>query len=176
MAVMLETVTLDDRLKNGMVRIDAEKPGSCDAEALPPLRRSLERTLARREPGSTTAASAFRFQLSGSKALLFQGNQVVPLEPDRLYRLLHSMEVILQSGESLELDGGIAEWLIRPEVNITDTKLRQSEERLRALRLGRERDHGATQTADSQRIQLRSRLTQLVSALQAAHTDTPAKA
>lgn len=172
MVRMTEEVTFDSRMKRGLVRIDAEKAGTCDAEALAPLRRSLERTLTRREPGSTAVASVFRFQMSGSKALLFQGTQAVPLEPDRLYRLLHSMDVILQSGESIDLDGGLAEWLIRPEVNMTDTKLRQAEESLRGLRMGRERDHSATQTADSLRIRLRSRLTQLVGALQAAHTDT----
>ena len=42
----------------------------------------------------------------------------------------------------------------------------------------RDRDHAAFQTADSRKIRLRSRLTQLVSALQAAQRDeaTPAGA
>jgi len=168
---MPEIEPLSDRLKKGLVRIDAEAPGGMDAEALGGLRRSLARTIARLEPGSSAPVAVFRFQLTGGKSLLFQGNEALPLEPSRLGRLLNSVEVQLQSGENLELDGALAAWLIRPEVNITDTNLRQADEKLRSLKSVRERDHSASQVADSLKIRLRSRLTQLVGALQAAQSD-----
>jgi hypothetical protein len=172
---MPRTVTFASRLKKGLVRIDAEAPGAWDSEAMTALRRCLERTLADLEQGTCVGAALFRFQLTGGKPLLFQGNEVLPLEPDRLSRILNSMEVELNSGESLNLDGRLAAWLIRPEVNVTDTNLRRAEENLRGLKSAHVRDHSAFQIADSLKIRLRSRLTQLVSALQAAQ-GTAAKA
>lgn len=169
---MTDVETFAARLQKGLVRIAREAPGGCDDEALPPLRRSLERTLARLEPGSGIGTSTFRFQLTGGKPLLFQGNEALPLEPTRLSQLLNSMEVVVQSGESLDLDGGLAAWLIRPEVNMTDTNLRHADEQLRTMKTGRDRDHSAAQNANSTKIRLRSRLTQLVGALQAAQRET----
>jgi hypothetical protein len=171
---MSDSATFAGRLRKGLVRIDGEAAGSLDAEALAALRRSLERTLARLEPGHDVTNATFRFQLTGGRPLLFQGEEALPLEPDRLSRLLNSMEVELCSGESLELDGELTAWLIRPEVNLADTNLRHAEESLRNLRSVRERDHSAFQTADSLKTRLRSRLTQLVSALQAAQRDSVA--
>ena len=107
-------------------------------------------------------------------SLLFHWDGVFPLESDRFSRLLVSMEIELCSGESLELDGELTAWLIRPEVNLADTNLRHAEETLRNLKSGRDRDHSAFQAADSIKVRLRSRLTQLVSALQAAQRDTEA--
>jgi hypothetical protein len=169
---MPDEVTFAARLKKGLVRIDAEIPGGRDAEALAVLRHSLERALAQLEPGNTRAHSPFRFQLTGGRPLLFQGAEALPLEPDRLARLLNLAEVELLSGEWLELDGELAAWLIRPEMNLADSNLRRAEETLKGLKTGRDRDHSAAQSADSMKIRLRSRLTHLVSALQAAHRDT----
>lgn len=171
---MPEPTTFAGRLRKGLVRIDAEDPGSMDSEALTALRRSLEHTLSRQEPGHGVANPAFRFQLTGGRPLLFQGEEALPLEPNRLFRLLNSMEIELSSGESLDLDGELTAWLIRPEVTLADTNLRHAEESLRTMRLSRERDHSTFQAADSLRIRLRSRLTQLVSALQAAQRDVAA--
>jgi hypothetical protein len=156
-----------DRLRNGLARIDAEAEGVWDADALKTLRRSVELTLSRLETGVESAR--FRFQNTGGKPLLFQGNEALPMEPERLFSLLNAMEIALLPGEALDLDGGMAAWLIRPEVNETDSNLRQAEEQLKLLKLNRDRDHGATQAADSARIRLRSRLTQLVGALQMAN-------
>jgi hypothetical protein len=173
---MPDEATFTARLKKGLVRIDAQAPGGQDAEELAVLRRSLERTLAQVEPGSTRGPAPFRFQLNGGRPMLFQGTEALPLEPDRLARLLNSVEVELRHGEWLELDGALAALLIRPEMNLTDSNLRRAEETLKGLKTGRDRDHSAAQTADSMKIRLRSRLTQLVSALQAAHRDTTGKA
>lgn len=173
---MPESVSFASRLRKGLVRIDAEPPGGWDAEALAGLRRSLDRTIAHLEQEGGAGAEAFRFQLTGGRPLLFHGSEALPLEPDRLCRLLNSMEIELLSAESLELDGELAAWLIRPEVSATDTNLRHAEENLRGLRSARERDHSAAQVADSLKIRLRSRLTQLVSALNAAQRDTAANA
>lgn len=170
---MTEAPTLADRLKKGLARMDQPAPGGCDAEALAPLRRSLERTLARLERGDAADTAPFRFQLTGGKPLLFHKTEALPLEPARLTQLLNSMDVVLESGESLELDGGLAAWLIRPEANMIDTQLRQADERLRAMKATRDRDHAATQAAESLKIRLRSRMTQLVGALQAAQQDSP---
>jgi hypothetical protein len=169
---MPDESTLAVRLKKGLVRIDGMAPGGPDAEELVVLRRSLERTLARLEPGNTREAATFRFQLSGGRPMLFQGTEALPLEPDRLARLLNSVEVELRHGEWLELDGALAAMLIRPEMNLTDSNLRRAEDTLKGLKTGRDRDHSAAQAAESMRIRLRSRLTQLVSAHQAAHRDT----
>lgn len=170
---MPDPATFAGRLRKGLVRIDAEVPGGGDAEALAALRKSLERTLARLEPGGNIVGNAvFRFQLTGGKPLLFQGNEALPLEPYPLSRLLNAMEVELHSDETLDLDGGLAVWLICPEVGVTETNLRHAEEKLRILKSGRERDHSASQAADSLKIRLRSRLSHLVGALQAARRDT----
>jgi len=171
---MTEPATLLDRLQKGLARLDAEPAGSMEPEALAALRRSVQRTLARLQGGS--AVSVFRYQLSGATPLLFQGKEALPLTPDRLSRLLNSMNVELHSGESLDLDGELVSWLIRPEVNITDTGLRKAEEAMRGMKTGRDRDHAAAQLADSQKIRLRSRLTLLVGALQAAQRDAAASA
>jgi hypothetical protein len=171
---MPESATYAGRLRKGLVRIDREAPGGCEAEAMAALRSSLEHTLARLEPGNSAGNALFRFQSTGGRPLLFHGNVALPLEPNRLSHLLRSMEVELRSGESLDLDGGLAAWLIRPEVNVTDTNLRHAEESLRSLNSVGDRDHSAFQIADSLKIRLRSRLSQLVGALQAAQRDTPA--
>jgi hypothetical protein len=165
---MADARTFVERLRNGLARIDAEAEGAREADALKTLRRSVELTLSRLETGVESAR--FRFQNTGGKPLLFQGNEALPMEPGRLFSLLNAMEIVLQPGEALDLDGGMAAWLIRPEVNETDSDLRQAEEHLKLLKLNRDRDHGATQAADSARIRLRSRLTQLVGALQMANS------
>lgn len=168
--------TLSLRLNKGLNRIDAQTPGGSEAEALGPLRRSLVRTIARLESGSADTKCVFHFRLTGGRPLLFQGSNALPLEPDRLSQLLLSMEVRLDFGEDLDLDGGVAAWLIRPELNATDTKLRQAEEKLRGLRLARDRDGSLLQATDTLKVRLRSRLTQLVGALQAAQSDIDANA
>lgn len=171
---MAQLTPFDVRLKKGIVRIDAQPPGGQEAEVLVGLRRSLERTLARLAVVGS-AMSAFRFQISGGRGLLFQGTLALPLEPARLSRLLGSMDVELFYGDILDLDGELAGWLIRPEITATDTQLRQAEDTLRRMANPRERDHSAYQVADSLKVRLRSRLTQLVGALQAAQRETPAK-
>ncbi len=168
--------TLTVRLSKGLVRIDAQPPGGSEAEALGPLRRSLVRTIARLDPGNAAVACVFHFRLTGGRPLLFQGTNALPLEPDRLSQLLLSMGVELDFGEDLDLDGGVAAWLIRPELSATDTKLRQAEDKLRGLRLIRDRDVSLLQTTETLKIRLRSRLTQLVGALQAAQGDIDANA
>ncbi len=169
-----EAAPLVDRLKKGLARVDAEPAtSSVEPEALSSLRRSIARTLARLEGGA--AVSTFSYKLSGATPLLFQGTEALPLTPDRLSRLLNAMDVDLKSGEPLDLDGELAGWIIRPEANITDTNLRKAEEAMRGMKTGRDRDHSAAQTAESQKVRLRSRLTQLVGALQAAQRDTAAK-
>jgi len=169
---MQDTVSLIDRLKQGVVQIGQEAPGGPDADAMPALRRSLERSIARLTPGNTPAPGAFRFQLTGGKALLFQGNEALPLDAGRVAKLLHSVGVELQAGESIDLDGELAASIIRPEMNLIDTNLRQAELSLRGMKTGRDRDHAAVQTAETAKVRLRSRLTQLVSAIQAAQRDS----
>ena len=170
---MPDPATYASRLRKGLVRVDA---GGQDEQIRGELRRSLGRTLARLEAGGGEAA--FRFQLTGGKSLLFHGKEALPLEASRLARLLSEIDVELQTGEFLDLDGGLAARVIRPEVTMIDTDLRHVEESLRSMKSIRDRDHAAFQTADSRKIRLRSRLTQLVSALQAAQRDeaTPAGA
>lgn len=165
---MPESESLSVRLQKGLVRIDAEVPGGWDAEALAALRRTLEHSMALLEPGKGPGAGPFRFQLTGGKPLLFLGAEALPIEPYPLSRLLESMGVLLEAGESLEVDPGLAAWMIRPEVNVIDTNLRHAEEALRSMKSGRDRDHSAAQTAESLKIRLRSRLTQLSGALEAA--------
>lgn len=170
---LAETAAFDVRLKKGLVRIDAQPPGGQEAEALAALRRSIERTLTRLTGGGMST-SLFRFQLSGGRGLLFQGTLALPLEPSRLARLLSQMDLDLQFGEVLDLDGVLAGWLIRPEIIQTDTQLRHADDALRGMKTGRDRDHSAFQAADSLKVRLRSRLTQLVSAVQAAQRDAAA--
>jgi hypothetical protein len=167
------------RLKKGLVRVGSDDAGGQDPGTLEELRRSLERTIARLEAGAE--AALFRFQLTGGKSLLYHGKEALPLEASKLARLLTTMDVELQTGESLDLDGGLAAWVIRPEVTLIDTNLRHLEDSLRTMKQTREKDHGASQTAESMKIRLRSKLTQLVGALQAAQRDgaappTPASA
>jgi hypothetical protein len=161
-----------DRLKHGLARMGTHPPEG-DAEAIQPLRRSLERTLARVATAGPVPAAAFRFQLTSGKPILFQGKEALPLEPARLVPLLNAIQVELQPGESLDLDGGLAAWLIRPDATLTESNLRQADLTLRGLKSGRDRDHAAAQAAESAKIRLRSRLTQLVTALQFAQGDTP---
>ena len=170
-------VPFADRLRKGIARVDAQAADGTDAEALKGLRRSLERTLAALEPGNSGPRTVFRFRRSGGKPLLFQGSDALPIEPSQLSRLLNSTEIVLLPDEFLDVDGALAAMMIRSEVNLTDTELRRADQNLRALKTktGRDRDHAAAQTADSLMIRLRSRLTQLVSALQAAQRDTPDK-
>jgi hypothetical protein len=173
---MTEAGTFAERLRKGLARISAEAGGPWEGEALELLRNSCLRTLVRLESKLPQAPARFRFQFTGGKAILFQANEALPMEPEKLFRLLNAMEIRLQPGETLDLDGGLAAWLIRPEVTQVDSTLRQAEENLRVLKTNRDRDHGATQAADSTRTRLRSRLTQLVSALQVAQKDPDPKA
>jgi hypothetical protein len=159
-----------DRLRKGILRVDQQPPGGTDAEAFVPFRRSLERTLVRVTAQNPRTAT-FRFQLTGGKPLLLQGNEALPLEPSRLAQLLNTIGLVLQPGETLDLDGAMAIWLIRMEVNVTDTHLRQADLILKGMKTGRDRDHAAAQVAESAKIRLRSRLTQLVGAIQAAQKD-----
>lgn len=165
--------TFADRLRHGLDKIDAEQSGVWEGDALRSLKRSFELTLQRVESG--VVGSRFRFQNTGGKPLLLQGNEALPLEPERLFSLLNAMEVTLQAGEGIDLDGGMAAWLIRPEVNETDSNVRQAESNLQVLKANRDnRDHGAIQSADSTRIRLRTRLTILIGALQMANKDSEA--
>jgi len=169
---MPDPLTFVERMKKGLLSIEQQVPGGCDEEALEPLYLSLERTIARLAPGNSLTPAAFRFQVTGGKALLFQGNEALPLEPTRLLQLLNAIQLNLQPGEILELDGALAAWLLRPEINVTDTNLRQADTSLRTIKTGRDRDHAAAQSAESTKVRLRSRLTQLVSALQSAQRET----
>ena len=167
---MPDTAPLSDRLKRGLVRLDAGALDGPDAQARGELRRSLERTIARLDAAGE--AALFGLRVTGGSSLLFHGQQALPLEASRLSRLLSAVDVELQSGETLDLDGGLAAWLIRPEVNLVDTNLRHVEESLRGMRSNRDRDHAASQLADTQKVRLRSRLTLLVGALQAAQRES----
>lgn len=164
---MASTLPLADRLRRGIARIN-EGAGVSDQAALLPLRRSLESTLARLAPGNTMMSTPFRFQLTGSKPLLFQGTEALPLEPGKILLMLNGVGVELQSGESLYLDGELAAWVLRPEVTLTDNNLRQADINLKSLGTGRDRDHAAAEAAETMKVRLRSRLTRLVTALQAA--------
>ena len=165
-----------DRLKKGLLGVDAQPPADWEAGVLAEFRRSLERTLARLEPGAPSAEATFRFQLTGGRPLLLQGNEALPMEPSLLCRLLNTLEVELQSGEFLDVDGGLVAKMIRPEVTLTDSNLRHAEDTLRTLKSARERDNPACQSAESIKIRLRSRLTLLVGALQTAQRESPSSA
>lgn len=168
---MPDVPSLADRLRGGLLRIQQGGAAGADTEAILPLKRSLERSLLRLNLNNSPAPSPFRFQLTGGKPLLFLGTEALPLEPAALVRLLNNLGVNLAPGESLDLDGELASWLIRPEVTVTDTNLRQADGVLKGLKAGRDRDHVAAQVAESSKIRLRSRLTQLVTALQTAQAD-----
>src|SRR5256885_5020972 len=99
---------LIDRLRQGLVRIEQDPPGGADADDLPALKRSLQRTIARLTPGSSAPPTPFRFQLTGGKALLFQGTEALPLDSGRITKLLNAISVELQAGESIDLDGELA--------------------------------------------------------------------
>src|SRR6187399_1314152 len=118
--------TLAERLRNSLVKIDSESGGMYEGDALKNLRRSVEMTLVRLEGGAEL--TQFKFQNTGGKPLLVQGIEALPVEPERLFSLLNAMDIFLQPGESLDLDGGMAAWLIRPEVNQLDSNVRQAEE------------------------------------------------
>lgn len=169
---MPEPRPLADRLGQALFKLDEIPKGDPDAEAMVPLRRSIERTLARLDPAGAVEPAVFRFQLTGGKPILLQGKDALPLEPARLLRLVNVLDLQLQPGEALELDGDLAAWLIRPEVNLTDSELRRTDTKIRTMKTGRDRDHGEAQAADSTKVRLRSRLTQLIGALQAAQKDT----
>jgi hypothetical protein len=171
---MTDPAPLADRLRKGMLCIEKLTAGGPDEDAMPALHRSLESTLARSAPGNTLGSAAFRFQLTGGKALLFQGNDALPLDAGRVAKLLNSIGVELQAGESIDLDGELAAAIVRPEMNLIDTNLRQAEISLRGMKTGRDRDHSAVQAAETAKVRLRSRLTQLVSAIQAAQRDSAA--
>lgn len=163
-----------DRLNRGLSRIDTHPPEGSDAEAKEPLRKSLQRTLARVASKGDPSASVFRFQLTSGKPILFQGKEALPLEPARLVPILNSLQVELQPGETIDLDGSLAAWLIRPDATLTESNLRIADSTLKGLKSGRDRDHAAAQAAESAKIRLRSRLTQLVTALQYAQKDAEA--
>lgn len=168
---MADSVSFSQRLRKGLARIQTEAGGVWEGEVLELLRVSLLLTLANVESKTGARPARFRFQFTGGKALLFQGNEALPMEPEKLFRLLNAVDVELKPGETVDLDGRLAAWLIRPEVTLVDSTLRDAEENLRVLKSNRDRDHGATQAADSTRIRLRSRMTQLIAALQMAQKD-----
>ncbi|HEX7901111.1 MAG TPA: hypothetical protein VF950_25355 [Planctomycetota bacterium] len=169
---MPDSTPLAVRLRKGLVRIDADGAAGEDPRVRDDLRRSLERTLARLEAGGESAP--FSLRLTGGTSLLYHGTDALPLEASRLSRLLSSMDVELRSGEALDLDGGLAAWAIRPEVTLIDTNLRHLEDSIRTMKLSRDRDHAASQTAETSKVRLRSRFTRLVGALQAAQRDAEA--
>lgn len=164
-----------DRLANGIARLENTPAGGPDGEAVEPLRKSLLRTAARVRAGVAPGASIFRYQVTNGKPLLFQGTEALPLEPTPLLHLLNTIRLDLQPGEVLDLDGTLAAWVIRPDANLTESNLRSADTSVRTLgqKLGRDRDHVAYQSAETTKVRLRSRLTQLVSALQIAATETP---
>jgi hypothetical protein len=167
-----------DRLVDALFRMEEGGAGGTDAEAMVPLRRSLERTTARLEAGGDAAGALFRLQVTGGKALIFQGTEALPLEPSRLIQLLNSIGLELKPGEGLDLDGALAAWIIRPEANLIESNLRVADSSVRTLNLktGRDRDHVAAQAAETQKVRLRSRFTLLVGALQAAQNETKPEA
>jgi len=163
--------SLAERLKKGLSKIEETSSLGSDDE---PLHRSLERTLARLSPGSSIPASTFRFQVTGGKPLLYQGIEALPMEPTRLLQLLNVLGVSLQPGEAIEVEGSLAAWVLRGEANVTESDLRRADTTVRTLnqKTGRDRDHLAAQNAESTKIRLRGRLTQLVSALQMAQKES----
>ncbi len=170
---MPDLIPFADRLKKGIERIDTDPPQGPDAEAIPSLRKSLVRTLARLAAGAGAPAATFRYQVTGGKALLFQGLEALPVEPARVLQILNVIGVEVQPGETVDLDGGLVGWIVRPEVNLIDTNVRAADATLQQLKrkTGHDRDHAAAQQAESTKIRLRSRMTLLVAALQAAQQD-----
>jgi hypothetical protein len=164
---------LAERLKKGLKKIEETTSLGSDDEAIEPLHRSLERTLARLTPDSSIPASTFRFQVTGGKPLLYQGMEALPMEPTRLLQLLNVLGVTLLPGEAIEVEGSLAAWVLRGEANVTESDLRRADTTVRTLhqKTGRDRDHLAAQNAESTKIRLRGRLTQLVSALQMAQKE-----
>jgi len=165
-----------DRLVDALFCMEEGKSAGIDAEATLPLRRSLERSVARLEAGAEAPASVFRLQVTGGKSLIFQGTEALPLEPSRLIQLLNAIPLELKAGESIDLDGSLAAWVIRPEANLIESNLRQADNSVRTLSIktGRDRDHVAVQAAETTKVRLRSKLSLLVSAMQAAQNDTKA--
>ena len=170
---MADPTSLADRLKKGIEQIETAPAQGPDAEAMAPLRKSLQRTVARLAAGAGAPAPVFRYQFTGGKALLFQGLEALPVEPARLHQLLNGAGVELQAGESIDVDGALIAMLLRAEINITDTNLRTADSTLQQLKrkTGHDRDHAAVQQNESLKIRLRSRMTQLVAAVQAANQD-----
>jgi hypothetical protein len=170
---MPDPIPYVDRLKKGIERIDTDPPQGPDAEAMPSLRKSLARTIMRLAAGAAAPPATFRYQVTGGKAILFQGLEALPVEPARVLQILNVIGVEVQPGESLDLDGGLVGWIVRPEVNLIDTNVRAADATLQQLKrkTGHDRDHAAAQQAESTKIRLRSRMTLLVAALQAAQQD-----
>src|SRR5262245_11355754 len=104
---MPDLIPFGDRLKKGIERIDTNPPQGPDAEAMPSLRKSLMRTIARLAAGPGAPPATFRYQVTGGKALLFQGLEALPIEPARVLQLLNAVGVDIQPGETLDLDGGL---------------------------------------------------------------------
>jgi hypothetical protein len=162
-----------DRLVDALFRMEEGKSAATDEEATVPLRRSLERSVARLEGGADAPAAVFRLQVTGGKSLIFQGTEALPLEPSRLIQLLNAIPLELKAGESIDLDGSLAAWIIRPEANLIESNLRQADNSVRTLSIktGRDRDYVAVQAAETTKVRLRSKLSLLVSAMQAAQND-----
>jgi hypothetical protein len=164
-----------DRLLTGIARLEEQPPTGTEAEAVGPLLHSLKRTAARVKAGIEPGSSMFRYQVTGGKALMYQGTEALPIEPTRLVQLLNAIKLELQAGEVLDIQGTLAAWVIRPEANLTESNLRQADNSVRMLnqKHGRDRDHAAAQAAETTKVRLRGRLTQLVSALQVASSEAP---
>ena len=171
---MPDAVPFADRVARGLHNLTSDPPETADAAALAPLRRSLERTLTRIRAGGAPESAVFRFQLTGGKTVLYMAKEALPTEPARLVPLINAIQLNLQPGESLDLDGSLAAWLIRPDAALTESNLRQADITLRGLKSNRDRDHAAAQAAESAKIRLRARLNQLVTALQYAQKDAEA--
>jgi hypothetical protein len=169
-----DTAPFADRVARGLQNLTTNPPETGDAAALVPLRRSLERTLTRLRTGGAADSAVFRFQLTGGKTVLYLAKEALPTEPARLVPIINAIQLNLQPGESIDLDGSLAAWLIRPDAALTESNLRQADITLRGLKAGRDRDHVAAQTAESAKIRLRARLNQLVTALQYAQKDAEA--